>query len=92
MTPAEEAAKIAGKYVAVRPVRCPVCKASKVDPHSIRVAVELRNKWNKSFPLIARYLADKKIIVTKGALNAHFYAEHMGHKDMYESRPGRSRA
>lgn len=88
MTPAQEAAKIAAKYTTKRPVRCKVCKGAKEKPRAIAIAVLLRNAHGKSFPLIAQYLLDQGVKVTKGALNAHFYAGHMGHKDEHENRPG----
>lgn len=91
MTPAQEAAKVAAKYVAKKRVRCKVCKGAQENPRAMAIAVLLRNVHGKSFPLIAQYLLDSGVKVTKGALNAHFYSEHMGHKDQHESRPGRTR-
>lgn len=92
MTPAEEAAKIAGKYVTVVRVRCLVCQAAKAKPRAVAVAEALRNTHGKSFPLICRYLSDQGIKIRPGALNSHFYRGHLGHKDLHENRPGRSRA
>ena len=90
-TIAEVAAEIAATYFTKPKVRCRVCIAGKVKPKEIAIAEALRNTHRKSFPLIARYLADQGIVVRPQALNAHFYAGHMGHKDRHESRPGRSR-
>lgn len=88
MTPAQEAAKIAAKYVTKMPVRCRVCLGAKENPRAMAIALLLRNVHGKSFPLIAQYLLDQGVKVTKSALNAHFYAGHMGHKDQHENRPG----
>jgi len=89
MTPSQEAAKIAGKYTPIYRTRCRVCMAAKEKPRQIAIALALRNEHRKSFPLICRYLADQGIKIRPGALNAHFYASHMGHKDQHETRPGR---
>lgn len=88
LTVEQEAAQVATKYFTPKNIRCKFCNLAKGNSRAVEIAVLLRNKYYKSFQLIAKYLSDQGLNIRDENLNSHFRSGHMGHKDLHERRPG----